>query len=379
MRREAGIHSIQLPPPAGVTSSQTVGMSHQRKTRSRRRASTYREHSVSEPLVSHSPDLPAYTRKAVELSEVPLVFGLDDAEVAGFTRARALAGDNLLSPLYGVRMSTRLKEKVEHPGWAEPQWFAARSRLAAVQARRPDAVGSHTTAAEVLGIPLPARFRGERMPVHVLSSVTSGVQAGGVVGHRGALTEPPVRVGGVNVTGYRQTLSQLAALLTERDLIVAVEGMIGPWRGSPASIEQLSQHQKNYPGRRGARTFRGALQRARPGVGSPKETELRLDLVEWGFPEPSVGVEVWIGDLQRSLTPDLLYEDIRTVIEYEGAHHGTHQWQMDRDIERAAAFRSAGCFVERVTKTSVLAGLISVLTERFAARRAGTLRFPSPY
>lgn len=354
-------------------------MTHQRKPRNRRRPSTYQDHSDSEPLVPLSPELPVYTRKGLARSEVPLVFSLDEAEAAGFTRARALAGDNLLSPLYGVRMSTGLRGTVEHPGWSESDWFASRSRVAAVQARRPDAVGSHTTAAELLGIPLPARLRGERMPVHVLSARTSAVQIGGVVGHRGALTEPPVQVGGVAVTGYCQTLMQLAALLTERDLIVAVEGVIGPWRGSPVSLDQLDQHLKAYPGRRGARKIRSTLQRARPGVGSPKETELRLDLVEWGFPEPSVGSQVWIEDLQRYLVPDLLYEDIRTAIEYEGAHHGKHQPQMDMDIERAVAFRSAGWFVERVTKTSALAGLISVLVERFAAHRAGTLRFPRPY
>lgn len=359
-------------------------MPQRREPRTRRSAPTFADHAARVPLLQygtdqHDPDLPSYTRKTSEKSEVPLVFGIDDPGSADLTRAQAPAGENMRSPHYGVRLSLQATETVEHPGWAEQLWFAVRSRLAALQKLRPDAIGSHTTAAELHGIPLPSHLRGKHVAIHVLSSVANGVQARGARGHRGALTEPSVTTGGVEVTGHLQTLMQLAPLLAERDLVVAIGSMIGPWRDWPVALEQIDQHMRENPGRRGARKLRNARLRARTGVGSPRESEVRLDLVDWGFSEPSVGRAVWIEELRRHLTPDLLYEEIRTAIEYEGEHHRTSTWQMEADIERSNAFRSAGYFVERLTKRTGLAGLIGILTERFAALRTGILRFPSAH
>lgn len=378
------IHRNPVPSQAAQEAPQTVAMPKQRRPRTRRSAPTFADHAARVPIVTagtdpHDPDLPSYTRKTTEKSEVPLVFGVDDPSGAGLTRAQALAGDSMRAPHYGVRLSSRTTETVEHPGWAEPQWFAVRSRLAALQTLRPDAIGSHTSAAELLGIPLPSHLRGRHAPIHVLSPVTNAVQARGAHGHRGSLTEPSVTTGGVEVTGHLQTVMQLAPLLAERDLVVAIDALIGPWRGSPVALEQIDRHMRENPGRRGARKLRNARARARPGVGSPRESEIRLDLVDWGFPEPAVGRAVWIAELRRHLTRDLLYEDIRTAIEYEGEQHRTNRWQVEADIERANAVRSAGYFVERLTKRTGLVELIGVLTERFAALRAGTLRFPSAH
>lgn len=350
-----------------------------RPRRARREPPTFDDHAARIPLHQHETDLPTYTKKTAEISEVPLVFGIDDSGSAGLSRAQALAGENLRSPGYGVRLSPRVTEVVEHPGWAEPDWFAVRSRLAALQTLRPDAVGSHTTAAQLLGIPLPLNLRGKGAAIHVLSTATNGVQARGAQGHRGELTEPSVDVAGVTVTGYLQTLAQLAPLLAERDLVVAIEALIGPWRGSVVSLEQIERHVRDHPRRRGVRRFRAALLRARPGVGSPRESEIRLDLVDWGFPEPVVGHREWIADLRRHLTPDLWFEDIRTAIEYEGEQHRTNEKQMEIDIQRSNAFRPGGCFVERLTKRTRLVDLITTLTDRFAALRGGTLRFPSAH
>src|SRR5699024_6858097 len=101
--------------------------------------------------------------------------------------------------------------------------------------------------------------------------------------------------------------------LTERDLIIAVEGLMGPWHGPAISPDAVAAAAVRHAGARGLVRLRSALSRARPGVGSPQESELRLDLVELGFPEPTVGSRIWVESMQRHLSPDLLYDQIATV------------------------------------------------------------------
>ncbi|HLR44814.1 MAG TPA: hypothetical protein VK065_06460 [Brevibacterium sp.] len=303
---------------------------------------------------------------------------MSDPEAGETSRWRVIAGDGLLAPLYGVRMDRAPTEEITHPAWADDEWFAERARLAAVQSRRPGALGSHSTAALLHGIPLPTYARRRRSPVHVVSPEGSAVRLRGVQGHRGRIVEQPVEVGGVSVCGALQTLVQLAPMLTERDLIIAVEGLMGPWHGPAISPDAVAAAAVRHAGARGLVRLRSALSRARPGVGSPQESELRLDLVELGFPEPTVGSRIWVESMQRHLSPDLLYDQIATVIEYEGEHHRTDRDQYTFDIRRMNAFRSVGYYVERVVAGAPVVDLIMVLHDRFRQLARGAFVPPRP-
>lgn len=294
----------------------------------------------------------------------------------GLTRWQVLDGTNLFAPARGVRLVPRRTTAIEHPAWADDIWFVTRARVAAVQSRRPKAVASHQTAALLLGLPVPASARKANAPSHVLAPPATPVRWDGVRGHRGHLTEDPIEVGGVRVCGLRQTLVQLAATLTDRNLLIALEAALGPWHGDAITQQSMVAHLQTHSGARGTRKLRSALSRARSGVGSPKETELRLDLVDLGFPEPAVGARIWTETLQRYLTPDLLYQQIATVIEYEGEHHLVNRSQHNFDIRRVRALRNEGYFVERVVSGVPLVELILTLRARFAALADGTFTPP---
>ncbi|RCK69155.1 hypothetical protein DT076_12500 [Desertihabitans brevis] len=79
------------------------------------------------------------------------------------------------------------------------------------------------------------------------------------------------------------------------------------------------------------------------------ETELRLQLLAWGFPEPRVNI--WVHDDRGRFLArcDLVWEEFGVVAEYEGDHHRTDPVQWDEDISRADRLSDEHWSVVRVT------------------------------
>jgi hypothetical protein len=99
--------------------------------------------------------------------------------------------------------------------------------------------------------------------------------------------------------------------------------------------------------------LRAALARIRVGAMSPLETDMRLDAVDAGLPEPELDAEV------RSVQGRLLgiadgrYRAYRVLIEVEGDHHRTDRRQWARDIEKQAAYAAEGYETVRLTGIQV--------------------------
>jgi hypothetical protein len=88
------------------------------------------------------------------------------------------------------------------------------------------------------------------------------------------------------------------------------------------------------------------LRAARDGVDSPKETELRLLVVEAGFPEPRTQCPVLLGG-RTVARLDLGWPEHRVGLEYDGAVHRERR-QHSRDLDRHNAIRTAGWTVLQV-------------------------------
>lgn len=116
----------------------------------------------------------------------------------------------------------------------------------------------------------------------------------------------------------------------------------GDWDRLPLSTpEQLRRLVARHRGKPGIRVARLAAGRARVGSESPRETELRLALVDAGLPEPSVNR--WIIDPvtgERIHRGDLTYDELRIDLEYEGKHH-SEEGQVERDIARSERLQRA--------------------------------------
>ncbi|NUU13607.1 hypothetical protein HP507_07155 [Curtobacterium pusillum] len=124
------------------------------------------------------------------------------------------------------------------------------------------------------------------------------------------------------------------------------------------------------PGSRSARKARSALDRVRCGVESPMETRFRLGVIDAGFPEPDVNVDV-VDEAGVFLgRADLAWPQHRIALEYDGDHHRERR-TFQHDQRRSNGFVVNGWIV--IHATAADAGRPAVLVERlrqaFAQRR----------
>ena len=233
---------------------------------------------------------------------------------------------------------------------------------------------SHLTAARLWGCPLPQSFD-RRESLHVSAPYPGRApRRPGVIGHQSREPRTSTRHG-IPVSDAATTWISLAPLLPPEELVVCGDHLIlsphvlDPLDVRPhVSLEELGERLQNFTGR-GARAAASAFRLLRPGAESRPETRLRLLLIGSRLPEPEVNVAVtdatgrWLG------RGDLVYVRWRTVVEYDGDHHRTNEYQYDRDITRIDSFIAAGWNVVRVRRRG-----LSVARDETVARVIRALR-----
>lgn len=234
------------------------------------------------------------------------------------------------------------------------------------------------SALALLGLPIPPRMcHGD---VEVVSATGRGhPQRPGVRVRR--LVQGRVRV--TSVDGVRVASAPLAwalaagactvhELVRIGDAIVSDAGNYPDRRlpGPLATIDDLRDVLEGWDRGRGVSKLRAALPRIRERVESPRETDMRLFIVDAGLPEPEVQVSVHDPADGRLLgRADLLHRDARVVEEYEGAgHRAEHQW--DRDIQKYRDFARIGLHVVRATNRDFVPSPERWLTDLAAVLRA---------
>ena len=83
------------------------------------------------------------------------------------------------------------------------------------------------------------------------------------------------------------------------------------------------------------------------GAESPKETWLRLLLIDAGFPSPTTQIAV-IGRSGKVAWIDMGWEAWRLGVEYDGDHHRTDRRQYVKDQRRLRMLEAMGWTVIRV-------------------------------
>lgn len=260
-------------------------------------------------------------------------FAVADARRRGVARNRLEAAD-LVAPFHGVRSQVL------------PTETAGRARAMAPRLRS-DQVFSHTTAAALMGLPLPRRM--DDAPVHVTTIGTDqAIRIRGAVGHRASADRVGVAwTGGVPITDPATTFASLGTLLTVDELVVVGDALVG-WIGW-CSIDELLAAARRNVGARGTRTVRAALLDIRPGSGSPAESRTRLALTRNGLPEPELNHEVRTTDGRFVARVDFAYPSERVAIEYESDLHRTDTATFRKDLRRGEHLKDAGWWLVRVT------------------------------
>lgn len=261
--------------------------------------------------------------------ELPASFHVRAADERRVPRRRLVAAD-LWAPFHGVRsrLGTPATETLD------------RCRLYAPRLRGGQAF-SHETAAELWGMPTPRRPKPQTLHVSA-SPPMREPRTAGVLGHRIAWDDEDVTtLEGLPVTTPVATWAHLAGSCSEHALITMGDWLLA--HGIPK--DALEAKAATFTGR-GSVTLRRAAERVRPGVESPRETAVRLLLVDAGLPEPTVNWTLRSHGLFVARL-DMSYRDYRVAVEYDGRQHALDD-QFRRDADRWRAIADAGWTLVRI-------------------------------
>jgi hypothetical protein len=152
------------------------------------------------------------------------------------------------------------------------------------------------------------------------------------------------RVAGLPVTTLARTAFDLARQLPRGAAVARLDALM---RATPFSTADVLALAERYPGTRGLRRLRAALPLVDGGAASPKETWLRLLLVDAGLPQPVTQIPVQ-ENWQLVACIDMGWERYMVAAEYDGDHHRANRRQYARDQDRLRKLEELGWIVIRV-------------------------------
>ncbi|TLM86182.1 hypothetical protein FDW84_07390 [Pseudarthrobacter sp. NamE5] len=215
---------------------------------------------------------------------------------------------------------------------------------------------SHATAFTLWSF--PGFLPGKDDPVtHISRPDTLAIpRRSGVQGHRGQFfADEIVTHNGLLITSRVRTWLDCSRKMCIEELTVVAdhllripraefEGRTAPY-ATRDDLEEILDRHKGTPGIRKARV---ALERARVGSDSARETKLRLALEDAGLPEPLLNMRMDLGaGVVRQ--PDISYPEQEVAVEYDGEGH-SEAGQIVRDIAREEDFARAGWLLVRISK-----------------------------
>ncbi|KQV74695.1 hypothetical protein ASC61_06590 [Aeromicrobium sp. Root344] len=212
--------------------------------------------------------------------------------------------------------------------------------LAALRVAPVDAVISHQTALRLYGLEI-----GNPWPLHVSTRTTTHSRQRGIRTHQRKHRVESVRLGGIPVTSPDRTLVDIATKVGLVQLVQACDWMIhrGHTTAERLAAFAVTSHFD------GVRRLRRVIGHVRSGAESPMETLVRLMIVFARLPEPACNVPI-VDSVGRFLARgDLVYSELKVLIEYDGWHHERDARQRQRDLVRREQLESAGWRVIVVT------------------------------
>lgn len=254
-------------------------------------------------------------------SALPTAFTVSAALTEGVTLKRLRAKD-LDRPFHGTRARVALEN-------------TEKLRLL-LEALPSHAFVCNITAALLWGLPLPMKEEADAWarPRIGVARAETRIRRAGVLGHRLETEEDDVLVvDGIRVLAPARLWVDVSRVLSLPHLLALTDAIISR-RHPIATLDGLMTAHHRFRGGRGARSRERALELADDRAESPRESMVRLILIEAGLPTPQCNVE--IRDGHRFIARvDMLYPESRLIIEYDGDHHrDPDQWSRDQ-IRRA--------------------------------------------
>jgi hypothetical protein len=171
------------------------------------------------------------------------------------------------------------------------------------------------------------------------------------------------------VTTPARTAFDFARQLPRGEAVARLDALM---RATPFAVEDVLLLAKRYPGARGLRRLRAALPLVDGGSASPKESWLRMLLIDAGLPTPTTQIPVH-ENWRLFAVLDMGWEKYKVAVEYDGDHHRTNRRQYAKDQRRLRMLEAMGWIVIRViaedSPHDVLRRVRAALTSRGAATR----------
>lgn len=216
---------------------------------------------------------------------------------------------------------------------------AVRARAAWLWSRR-RAVVAGFTAAALHG----SRWVDADLPVDVIHDNRHPVAGLQIRSDRLASDEIEM-IDGVPVTTPSRTALDLACWYPLTAAVAALDDLVRATDFKPADVELLLARHR---GRRWLERARVSLNLVDAGAQSPKETWLRLVLVQAGLPRPQTQIPVYddFGDVIAYL--DMGWEGVKVAVEYDGEQHRRDRSQYTWDVRRLEKIQRRGWILVRV-------------------------------
>lgn len=214
---------------------------------------------------------------------------------------------------------------------------------------RPGAVISHTTALELLGLPLPQRCEwsaGEPLHCRASSERQRSVTSRIIV--HAPRASAAFRWKGIVLSHPLVALQDSAQFLGDDDLVVCLDALAGTKAELTIPLPGIRAFSGQLRGR-GAASVRRAAELAAENVWSPMETRTRLLLSRWGYPLPVANLRIddpdttWFGFI------DLAYPQWKIAIEYDSEGHRLDRRRWQKDLHKNEVLHGHGWTVLRIS------------------------------
>lgn len=179
-----------------------------------------------------------------------------------------------------------------------------------------------------------------------------------------------LQIGDIPVATARRTAFDLGRYLPRGHAVSHLDALA---RETGVTAEQVLQVAERYPGWRGVKKLRAALGLMDPGSQSPKETWLRLLLIDKGFPRPTTQIPVRNGNGVAFAYLDMGWEDLKIAVEYDGDQHRKSRAQYVWDEQRLRLVRARGWLHIKVINEDKSDAIIARVRHAWALRERAFL------
>jgi hypothetical protein len=175
-------------------------------------------------------------------------------------------------------------------------------------------------------------------------------------------------VAGVPVTSPARTVLDFGCWYPTMTAVAGIDALARAAVIKAGDVELLVH---KYKGRKGIAKARQAIDLLDAGAQSPKESWLRVVLIQAGLPRPQTQIPVFdeVGDAIAYL--DMGWQDVKVAVEYDGEQHRLDRRQYTWDVKRSELLQRLGWIVIRVVAGDRPAEVVRRVRAALARRVCG--------